>query len=151
MSPSPIPAAAPPLSRLARLGMVVWVLAVISVFLLAARLEPDVRGYGTHQRLGFPPCTFRVLWQIPCPSCGGTTSFAWFVRGNWPAAVSTNAGAFFLAIVMTLSVPWCLISLWQGTTWKVSDPLWTSLILMLVFFGLTVLHWIGKLVALSFS
>jgi hypothetical protein len=131
--------------------MTAWVVAVIAVFVFASRLEPSPRGYGTHQQLGFPPCTFRVLWQIPCPSCGGTTAFAWFVRGNWPAAASANIGAFFLAVVMVLSVPWCFISMRLGRTWKVSDPLWAALVLMLVFVGLTGLLWIGRLVVLRFT
>ena len=57
-------------------------------FGLAGRLSPDPRGYGTHQQLGLPGCTFQMLTQWPCPSCGGTTAFAHFVRGQWPSAIN---------------------------------------------------------------
>jgi len=39
-------------------------------------LEPDPRGYGTHEQLGFPPCSLAEAFHFPCPTCGLTTSFA---------------------------------------------------------------------------
>jgi hypothetical protein len=151
MSLSPIPALTQRLSMPARIGMMLWAAATIAVFVFAMRLEPDPRGFGTHQQLGFPPCSFRVLWQIPCPSCGSTTAFAQFVRGHWISAAYANVGAFFLAVVLTASIPWCLVSGWKGQIWKVRDPLWTALLLMIVFMSLTALLWIGRLVALRYS
>ena len=47
-----------------------------AVLALAARLAPSERGYGTHQQLGLPPCSFPALTGFPCPSCGWTTAFA---------------------------------------------------------------------------
>ncbi len=131
--------------------MVAWMIAVTAAFVLAMRLDPDGRGYGTHQQLGLPPCTFQFLWQIPCPSCGGTTAFSFFVRGQWSSAASANIGAFFLAIVSALSIPWCAVSVWQGRSWKLRDPFWISLLLMITFVGLTVIQWIVRLVALRSS
>ena len=46
----------------------------------AVRLQPAREGLGTHQQLGLPPCTFRVLFDRPCPSCGMSTSWAHLVR-----------------------------------------------------------------------
>lgn len=50
--------------------------ASTTVLALAARLSPSGRGYGTHQQLGLPPCSFVIVTGFPCPSCGWTTAFA---------------------------------------------------------------------------
>ena len=42
---------------------------------IAAWLQPDHRGFGTHQQLGLPPCSFEAVTHVPCPGCGLTTSF----------------------------------------------------------------------------
>src|SRR5438105_1225691 len=48
----------------------------------AAPLTPDAGGMGTHTQLGLAPCQWLARTGIPCPSCGMTTSLAWFVRGH---------------------------------------------------------------------
>lgn len=70
-----------------------WLLlfgACISVLAVAALLEPDPRGVGTHEQLGLPPCGFLLLTGLPCPGCGLTTAFAHGIRGQWIAAASAN-------------------------------------------------------------
>lgn len=69
----------------------------ITALAVASRLEPDLRGLGTHQQLGLPPCSMRALVGIRCPSCGMTTSWAYFTRGEWKRSFQTNAGGFLLA------------------------------------------------------
>lgn len=61
------------------LDRVVWALALAAawpVLMLSAWLRPDLRGFGTHQQLGMPPCSFEAVTRVPCPGCGLTTSFA---------------------------------------------------------------------------
>ena len=43
---------------------------VLGLLAVAVFLEPDPRGYGTHEKLGFAPCLPMELWEIPCPGCG---------------------------------------------------------------------------------
>jgi hypothetical protein len=93
-----------------RLGKQKLVSAVILLCCLAALgiarwLDPDPRGYGTHQQLHLPPCAFRALTGLPCVTCGMTTAFAFGVRGEWRQSfVAQPVGLllFFVVIGMAL-------------------------------------------------
>lgn len=123
-----------------------WSLFLLSGFTVAAMLEPNPRGYGTHQGLGLPPCTFRVLLEIPCPSCGMTTSFSNFVRGRMMASGRANIAGLLMAIVCAVQIPWCWLSIVQGRLWRVSQPLKTLLWLLLILCGVSLLQWIVRLI-----
>lgn len=81
--------------------LIALLLAAIPLTLLgvAARLQPDAAGLGTHQQLGLPPCSMRVLFGTRCPSCGMTTSWAHFMNGAWLQSAEVNAGGFLAALV----------------------------------------------------
>ena len=111
--------------RIGRMGRVLlglWCLFLVAGFSTAAMLSPDPRGFGTHQRLGLPPCTIRVLSGVRCPTCGMTTSFANFVRGRFAASARANAAGFCLAWVCAVQLPWCVVSLRRGKLWGVEQP-----------------------------
>jgi hypothetical protein len=134
--------------RLTVAGRVVCAAAALTcaaVLAIAASVTPDPRGYGTHERLGLRPCGFQLMFNIPCPSCGSTTSFAHFVRGEFGMAARTNPAAMLLAAAMTLSVPWLLAGSVLGRLWKVDDPLrWTAIAacsLVLV----ALVHWLARI------
>ena len=95
-----------PVARRGRWLLVGWSLFLIGGFALAFALKPDPRGYGTHQSLGLPPCTFRMLFGIPCPSCGMTTSFSHLMHGNISQAFERASGVV-LAAVCAVQIPWC--------------------------------------------
>ena len=59
--------------------MIVLALGLAGVLGTARLLEPDPRGFGTHTQLGLAPCAFARITGRPCPTCGMTTAFAWFV------------------------------------------------------------------------
>ena len=75
-------------------------LTALPLFLLmtAGQLEPSPIGMGTHQQLGLPPCTMRMLAGIRCPGCGMTTSWSYFMHGQWRESVAANLGGFMLAV-----------------------------------------------------
>ena len=94
-------------------------LALVGILLLtplviAVRLQPSPLGMGTHQQLGLPPCTFVTLFGIRCPSCGMTTSWSHFVRGEWLQSLQANVGGFLLAMVVAVSAAWMLLSAVTG-------------------------------------
>ena len=134
------------LARAGRLLLVVWSVILLAGFALAARLEPDPRGFGTHQRLGFPPCTFQSMFNIPCPSCGMTTSFANAVRGRFGDAARANPAGLMLAIICALQIPWCWVSIVRGRLWKVSQPDVALLWLIAVVCVAGALQWVFRLI-----
>jgi hypothetical protein len=67
--------AAPPRRLLDRALWALALLATWPVVALSFWLRPDARGFGTHQQLGLPPCSFEAVTRVPCPGCGLTTSF----------------------------------------------------------------------------
>src|SRR5688572_13557470 len=73
-------------------------LAVLSVLVCGLLLKPSSTGTGTHRQLGYHPCTFLKTTNLPCPSCGMTTSVSWFSRGKWLASFYVQPGGFLLAL-----------------------------------------------------
>lgn len=102
------------LPRAQRCVLVAAGAALLSLLALAMVLEPDTRGFGTHERLGLPPCSFRQLTGYRCPSCGMTTSWAHLVRGRIVAAFRDNAGGALLGLVSLMLAPWSMLSGWRG-------------------------------------
>lgn len=113
----------------------------LMLLLVACGLRPDPRGYGTHRQLGLPPCTFQLLWDIPCPSCGGTTAFSLFVRGRWVAALRSNAGAALLAGLCVVGVPWVIGSVRAGRYLGMRDPVQVLVIVMVTLTVVSCTQW----------
>ena len=135
-----------PVARSGRWLLVAWSLFLISGFTLAWNLEPDPRGFGTHQSLGLPPCTFRALFGIPCPGCGMTTSFSHLVRGNVAQASRANFAGVVLALVCAVQIPWCWWSAARGHLAGVAEPSRWLLVLVSVLGAICVLNWILRLI-----
>lgn len=136
-----------PLTHGWRWALTGWAFVLTAGFALAAALEPDPRGYGTHQRLGLPPCSVRLWFGVPCPSCGGTTTFALFVRGRWSLAAASNPAAFGLALLSTLMIPWSLYSAAVGRTWRVPHPDLAALWVLGLFCAVSLGQWLVALAA----
>ena len=96
---------------------------VIGVFAIAFALKPDPSGFGTHQQLGLPACTFRTLTGFDCPHCGMTTSFSNIVRGNLSAAWNANPVGIPLAITCALCTPWWILVSVTGCRTISREPL----------------------------
>ena len=126
----PSNSAANALSRGSRLlvgGAAVGLSALLAV---AAWLQPDPRGLGTHQQFGLPPCTLRALFDLPCPTCGMTTAWAHLVRGELGAALRVNAAGALLAMLAVAAVPWLTGSAatgrWLGRPPSGNAVAWTA-------------------------
>lgn len=82
--------------RLAALSVAVGCLIPL---IIAARLQPSPEGVATHTELGLQRCRMLQVTGIPCPSCGMTTSWSWFVRGNLAASLYVQPMGTVLAII----------------------------------------------------
>ena len=78
-------------------------LACLAVLLVAAKLNPSRTGVGSHRQLGLQECQFEVQTGLPCPTCGMTTSFAHFVRGQIPASLWVQPMGTVLALFTTMA------------------------------------------------
>ena len=72
-------------------------LGCLAVLITAVSLRPSRTGVETHRQLGLDECQFLRTSGLPCPSCGMTTSFAWFVRGNILASLYVQPMGTLLA------------------------------------------------------
>lgn len=99
--------------RIRIVGLAIAV-ALLIPLVTARTLQPSVSGLGTHQQLGLPPCSMRVIFGIRCPACGMTTSWSHFTRGQFNASFATNTGGMGLAILALSVVGVSFASVWTG-------------------------------------
>jgi len=90
------------ISRRARCLMALAGFGLLALLALASRMRPDPRGWGTHEQLGLPPCTFLFATGLRCPACGMTTSWAYATRGQWAAALQSHVSGTLLAVAAAM-------------------------------------------------
>jgi len=100
-------------------ALVLFALGFATVFYIATLVKPyDAAGHplrmSSHTSLGMPPCRFKEMTGMPCPSCGMTTSFALLVRGDVWNSLRANWVGTGLAVGCALLIPWCLVSAVRG-------------------------------------
>ena len=96
---------------------VIAILGSVTVLSLAVWLDPDARGFGTHEQLGLSPCRYYMQEGALCPTCGLTTAFANMAEGRVVAAFRANPVGIPL-FILTLITP-----LWFGhALWARRDP-----------------------------
>jgi hypothetical protein len=88
-------------------------LSCLGALVVAARVTPSPSGVGTHTALHYKPCDFLARTGVPCPSCGMTTSFAWFARGNLLASFYVQPMGMVLAL-LTAATFW--VALYMAIT-----------------------------------
>lgn len=108
-------------------------------------LQPDPRGYGTHEQLGLTPCYFHELTGLACPMCGSTTAWALVSRGAWTQAAAANLAATLLCLATLLAIPTLLAVAINGR-WLLVRPSgrWV-LILGLAWLVVVVFDWFRRI------
>ncbi len=86
----------------------------VALLLFALFLEPDARGYGTHERLGLKPCYPMLAWNFPCPGCGVTTSVASAARGDLLDSFVAQPFGLLLALLAVVFVLWAVAGQLRG-------------------------------------
>lgn len=74
------------------------------VLSLARWVNPSPTGMGTHLQLGMATCGFLDRTGLPCGTCGMTTSFAHFARGQVVASFLAQPLGCFLALTAAAAV-----------------------------------------------
>jgi hypothetical protein len=84
--------------------------AALAVLALSRFLQPDPSGFGTHTQLGLPPCMFRAITSLPCPTCGLTTAFSYMARLQLTSAVRSHPLGLPLFLLDVALVPLSLLA-----------------------------------------
>ena len=145
MNLSPLTTAVPLLSRVEQVSLALAGLIGLTLLLLAVWLQPNPHGFGTHQQLGLPPCTIQYWFGLPCPSCGGTTAFAHFVRGEWESAFRANAASCLFAGLCAVGVPWSWASAWWRRYLGVRDIVPTLVVILITLSVVAASQWVARL------
>ncbi|MEZ6092683.1 MAG: DUF2752 domain-containing protein [Pirellulaceae bacterium] len=91
------------------------------------------------------PCTFKVLWRVPCPSCGMTTSWAHMARGQLIQAAQCNVGGVLLWGAACFTGIWMMVSGVRGR-WFLGLPngvFWAAIFLPIAL--VTMVGWLVKI------
>ena len=76
--------------------------------------EPDPRGFGTHEQLGFSACAFREWLGAPCPTCGVTTSVSHLAHGDLLASLRTQPLGLVITLAAMVAGPWSFVAHRRG-------------------------------------
>ncbi len=88
-----------------------------STLAIARTLQPSPNGFGTHEKLGLPPCIFLKLTGLPCPSCGLTTSFAHAAHFHFYQALVVQPFGLLAFGLTMLSIPLLLLFIRRRVAW----------------------------------
>jgi hypothetical protein len=128
-----------------RLLALVVAAACLTVLGVAIGLKPDPRGIGSHRQLRLQACQFEVQTGMPCPTCGMTTSYAHFVRGELLASLYVQPAGTVLAALTAMGF-------WAGIYAAVTGrPVHRILrfipvkYLLWPLFGIVIVAWIWKI------
>ena len=121
-------------------------LGLTALFAVAACLNPyrsdgSARRMETHMQLGLPECTFKQATDLPCPSCGMTTSFALTMRGDLSDAVRANSVGVLLALTLLAAIPWCLASVLCRRTLFVQSAEQALMVIVIGLLSLMLVRW----------
>jgi Protein of unknown function (DUF2752) len=104
------PSGRKPLGWPIRCSFLIAAACLVGLLVVARKLEPDPRGFGTHTQLGLRPCAFLTVTGRLCPTCGMTTSFAWFYRGRIDRSWQANPAGCVYALLTVPLIAWLVLS-----------------------------------------
>lgn len=70
---------------------------------VAAIMTPSATGLGTHRQLNMPECGWITIMDVPCMTCGMTTSFSHAVRGDLLRSFLAQPFGFVLALATAMA------------------------------------------------
>ena len=120
-------------------------LGLLGLIALCLYLEPDPRGYGTHEQLGLRPCYPMERFDVPCPGCGVTTSVVRLSRGDLLGSLTVQPLGTLLALGAVVFTLWAVVGHRKGRDlWlEVNQLDWTRW--GMVSLGVALFSWLYKL------
>jgi len=107
--------------------------AAAAVLVLGLLIEPDPRGFGTHEKLGMAPCQFLAWTDIPCPGCGVTTSVSLAAHGRFAESFANQPFGTLVAVLVPITAIFALVQHARrrdlGQMLHASRPMWWMLAL----------------------
>jgi hypothetical protein len=106
---APVPLIYSPRLRIARVSMLGRLVAAaiacgcLAVFAAALAIHPDRAGVSSHRQLGLASCQLLLRTGVPCPTCGMTTSVAWFARGQILVSLYVQPMGFVVAVLVAMT------------------------------------------------
>lgn len=89
--------------------MLIGAFVALALFIaLGFLVQPDERGFGTHEQLGLPSCKLMDWTGVPCPGCGVTTSVAFASRGHVVDSLRTQPFGLVVALTIVALPAWAL-------------------------------------------
>lgn len=119
----------------------------VGLVALGLFLDPDPRGWGTHEQLGFQPCFPMSHWNVPCPGCGVTTAVSLAVHGRPLASLRTQPFGVVVLATAALVAVGALALHRRGRDLSEALPRLPWRRLVLVLGGLMLVAWLYKLAA----
>ncbi len=129
-----------------RLGAVLLLAVSIAPLIVAAGLEPDPAGMGTHEQLSLPSCGILIRTGMPCATCGMTTAFAYAADGRLIAALVVQPMGAALAVALAGLSIIATYAMWAGIS---LGPLVRSVArprFLIGVGGVVILSWVYKAV-----
>ena len=115
------------------------------VLVTAMGVQPDERGYGTHEDLGMEPCGYLLKHGHPCVTCGMTTAFSHTVRLQLPHAFQASPAGMLLCLLLIAFPAWMIHSIVTGSPW-LRFLLWPyGKLIPVVLFLLILASWLYKI------
>ena len=119
-------------------------IAGLALVIAARGLDPDPRGYGTHEQLGLAPCIFQQWTGRICPACGTTTAWAHVLRGDIRQAAAANLGGALLCGAVLIGAPWLLSSAIAGRWLGIRPTLPLLLTAATAWLAVALLDWLRR-------
>lgn len=131
-----------------RLAAVSTAAVAVAGVVMLWRVDPDVRGHGTHEQFGMDPCGWPVAYGFPCPTCGCTTAACHLVHGHVLQAFVTQPFGMLAAgagVLLGAHALWCLLRRRSFADLLVRLPFWrivaAATALLLLAWGYKCLVW----------
>jgi hypothetical protein len=100
---------------------------------------------GTHQALGLPACGWQTAMNMPCPTCGMTTAFAYAAKADFGSALLAQPAGLLLSVLAAVIVLGGLYGAVTGAPMQHAAATLVQPKVVWIGLGILLLGWLVKL------